>query len=100
MAKRHSDALYIGYVGASNLRGVANSLVEAMDEVRKELGDRFYTDALAEDPAIKVIAHHLGFLLGANGPGLTNWVDLCLAEARASGHLVPRELQDRPTEAV
>ena len=51
---------YMIQQGASNPSGIARDLVEAIDEVRAENPD---TANVCEDVAVRLIAHHLAFLL-------------------------------------
>ena len=57
---RFRDA-YLIQQGACNPSGVARSLVSAIDEARAECAD---TDYVRRDPAVRLIAHQLAFLLG------------------------------------
>lgn len=97
MAKRHEDALYI-QAGASNPRGVARTLVEALDAVAAEGGNT------RDDAACQLIAHQLAHLMGCgsidiNGSTVryTNAMAECARAAspqvvescRAQSYLVP-----------
>jgi hypothetical protein len=46
--------------GACNPSGIARSLVEAIDSARADCAD---TDSVRKDPAVRMIAHQLAFLL-------------------------------------
>lgn len=59
----NADAIWNG--GASNPRGVARSLVEAIDAVTENGGS-----AGAKDPAVQMILDHLCFLCGLPQPSL------------------------------
>ena len=65
MSKRHKNAYEIWNVGASNPRGVARALVEAIDEA---CTDGCGSEA-ANDPAVWVILDQLCFLCGLPQPG-------------------------------
>lgn len=60
----NADAIWNG--GASNPRGVARSLVEAIDDAVTENGG----SAGAKDPAVQMILDHLCFLCGLPQPSL------------------------------
>ena len=57
---RHADALAIVGGGACNPSGIALTLVHACRQVRDEGGD------VRTDPAVRLIATQLAFLLNAN----------------------------------
>lgn len=57
---RFRDAVQI-QAGASNPIAVSRALVRAIDAVREENGD---TKAICNDPACRMIAHQLAYLLG------------------------------------
>lgn len=59
MSKRHADALAV-QAGACNPHAVARSLVSALDECRAANMD---TPTTCADPAVRLIAHQLAFLL-------------------------------------
>lgn len=60
----NADAIWNG--GASNPRGVARALVEAIDEAVEEGGG----SKAAADPAVQMILDHLCFLCGLPQPSL------------------------------
>lgn len=66
MSKRHKNAFEIWNHGASNPRGVARALVEAIDEAVEDNGG----SAGAADPAVQMILDHLCFLCGLPQPSL------------------------------
>ena len=72
-ARRFKNAHEIWNVGASNPRGVARALVEAIDEAV----DEGHGSDAAKDPAVQMIADHLCFLIGLPQPSLamssTDW---------------------------
>lgn len=81
---RFSAALSI-QEGACNPSGIARSLVAAIDAARDENPD---TDAVRADPAVRLIAHQLAYLLGVseidNGFDVyANLMDACRREANA-----------------
>ena len=57
---RHADALALVGGGACNPSGIALTLVHACRQVREEGGD------VRTDPAVRLIATQLAFLLNAN----------------------------------
>lgn len=61
MAKRNSDALAIGVVGACNPSGIAHSIIDACKEMRAEPGFTG-TNALCADPAIRMMVYQLAYL--------------------------------------
>lgn len=67
MRNRFDNAYQIWHNGASNPRGVARALVEAIDEAVTENGG----SAGAADPAVQMIMDHLSFLVGLPQPSLT-----------------------------
>lgn len=66
MRNRFDNAYEIWHNGASNPRGVARSLVEAIDEAVEEGRG----SAAAADPAVQMIMDHLCFLCGLPQPSL------------------------------
>jgi len=66
MNKRFKNAHEIWNVGACNPRGVARTLVEAVDEAVIEGGG----SAAAADPAVQMILDQLCFLCGLPQPSL------------------------------
>ena len=68
MRSRFDNAYEIWHNGASNPRGVARSLVEAIDEAVTENGG----SAGAKDPAVQMILDHLCFLCGLPQPCFVN----------------------------
>lgn len=58
MSRRHRDALAISG-GACNPGAIARSIVAACDELREEGAD---TPATCSDPAIRLMAHQLGWI--------------------------------------
>lgn len=69
--KRFKNAHEIWNVGASNPRGVARALVQAIDEATEDGGG---SDA-AKDPAVQMIMDHLCFLVGLPQPSLAMSID-------------------------
>lgn len=67
MTNRFNNAYEIWHNGASNPRGVARALVEAIDEAVAENGG----SAGASDPAVQMIMDQLSFLVGLPQPSLT-----------------------------
>ena len=63
---RFDKADFIWNGGASNPRGVARALVEAIDEAVNEGG----VSKAAKDPAVQMILDHLCFLCGLPQPSL------------------------------
>lgn len=83
MSKRHADALYI-QCGACNPSGIANSIVEACAEVRKEGG------ATVDDGAVRLMAHQLASVMGIFTYDDSWWRDAaheCCRLAIESGHM-------------
>ena len=69
MTKRYKNAYEIWTVGASNLMGVTNALLDAMKEARDEGGDP------SNDAAVQMILDHLCFLCGLPQPSCyMDWV--------------------------
>lgn len=62
MTKRYSDAIAISD-GASNPSGIAHAIIDACAEIRSEGKGN---DAMRYDPALRLMTHQLGFLLGFN----------------------------------
>ncbi len=62
MSNRHADAIAI-QLGACNPSAIAHSLVKAFQEIRDEPGFTG-TEALKNDPAVKLMVHQLAFLTG------------------------------------
>lgn len=60
MSNRFKKAIQI-QEGASNPKAVARELVAAIDEAFQQTGS---TTSTCEDPAVRLIAHQLGTLLG------------------------------------
>lgn len=61
MAKRHIDALNMQAGGASNPSGILHSMLEACTEIRDEGGNSY---AIRTDPALRLMAHQLGDVMG------------------------------------
>ncbi len=64
MRNRFDNAYEIWHNGASNPRGVARALVEAIDDAVEEGGG----SAAAADPAVQMILYYLCFLCGLPQP--------------------------------
>lgn len=60
MTNRFNDAILV-QAGACNPHGITRSLLRALDACRDEGLD---TNAVCADPAIRLIAHQLAFILG------------------------------------
>ena len=72
MKNRFKDAHEIWNVGASNPRGVARALVDAIDQAVEEHNG----SAGAKDPAVQMILDHLCFLCGLPQPSsVTPWAE-------------------------
>ena len=80
---RHADALVIAEVGASNPAGISLTLHHACRQVIAERGRQ------ADDPAVRLIALQLAFLLNVGGVidagDYARLIDAC--RARAAGRL-------------
>lgn len=63
MTQRFRNAFNIWNGGACNLRAIARTLVEAIDEAIADTGD-------AEDPAVQMITDHLCIPVGLPQPSL------------------------------
>lgn len=76
MRNRFKDAHEIWNNGASNPRGVARALVDAIDAAVEEGGG----SRAAADPAVQMILDHLCFLCGLPQPSLdltvVEWLDI------------------------
>lgn len=76
MRNRFDNAYEIWHNGASNPRGVARSLVEAIDEAVEEGRG----SAAAADPAVQMILDQLCWLCGLPQPCMVNggyiWMDV------------------------
>lgn len=62
LTKRHSDALAISD-GACNPRAIINSMARALTEMVDDNGRPLNTIAVCADPALKLMAHQLCYLL-------------------------------------
>ena len=76
---RHADALAIVGGGACNPSGIALTLVHACRQVRDAGGD------VRTDPAVRLIATQLAFLLDANSDVDDYGALMAACRARASG---------------
>lgn len=76
MRNRFKDAHEIWHNGASNPRGVARSLVDAIDAAV----DEGHGSKAACDPAVQMILDHLCFLCGLPQPSMDlsvpEWLDI------------------------
>ena len=65
MRNRFNNAVDVQEGGACNPSGILHSMLEACEEIRNS--DEYWgTDDIRQDPAIRLMAHQLGYLLALN----------------------------------
>lgn len=76
--KRHRDALAISS-GAGNPIAIVNAMAAAIAEMRAN--GTTSTDAILDDPALKLMTYQLAFLQGilADDDGWVEWYKICVA---------------------
>ena len=52
--------------GACNPIAILNTMLRGCEEIRKETGSYLPTQAILEDPAMRLLCHQLAFLMKAN----------------------------------